>query len=173
MKSHFGSFNTGTGAIGTTITLAGLGFAPRAILFWWSGRTEATDTVGRANSQNGFGVAVTSTDRRAITISGIDAQGTSDNQRAHSNVACILSVSNTPAIDGAMDLQSINPDGFTLIVDDAFPTSLRVHYLALGGDSLEAAASGQFQEPLATGDQDTTTVGFEPDCVLFFSIAHT
>lgn len=169
LSSKVGSFSAGTGAVSSTIVITGVGFQPKAIIFWWSGRSEAADTIGRASHYRGFGVAVSASDRRAVANSSIDAAATSDTAVAHDAASCILSVDATPAIDGQIDLQSMDADGFTLVVDDQMPRDLRITYLALGGDSLTNAATGQFQEPGATGDQDTTSLSFQPDCLLFFS----
>lgn len=88
---------------------------------------------------------------------------------AHDEASCILSIDATPAIDGQIDLQSMDADGFTLVVDDQMPRSLRVNYLALGGISLTNAVSGRFTAAgTAPVDQDITGVGFQPDFVLMF-----
>lgn len=170
LSSKVGSFNTGVGAAASTVVVTGLGFTPKCILFWWSGRSEAVDTIGRASHYRGFGVAVSATDRRAICSRSADASASSSSQSAHEAAACILSVTSTgPAIDGQIDLQSMDADGFTLVVDDQMPRDLRVHYLALGGDSLTNMESGVFTEPGAIGNQDITALAFQPDCVLLFS----
>lgn len=170
ISSFVGSFNTGVGAAASTIAITGVGFAPEVLIFWWSGRSEAVDTIGRASHYRGFGVAVSATDRRAITSSSIDALIAADTQSGQDEAACILSIDATPAIDGALDLQSFDADGFTLVVDDQMPRDLRVNYLALAGD-ITNAITGRFNEPGAIGDQDVTGLGFQPDFVLFFSAA--
>ena len=59
--------------------------------------------------------------------------------------------------------------GFTLVITDAFTINLRVHYLALGGSDLTNMATGILTEPGATGNQDVTTLSFQPDAAIFFS----
>ena len=172
LQSFVGSFNTGTGAATTTVVVTGVGFVPKSIIFWWSGRSESTDTIGRASHVRGFGVANSATDRRAIVNKVVDAAANADTQRAHDNAACILSVSVAAAIDGQIDLQSMDADGFTLVVDDAMPLDLRVNFMALGGDSLTNVQSGQFQAATVTGNQDITGVGFQPDFVMVFGIEY-
>jgi hypothetical protein len=170
LQSKFGSFNTGVGAATTTVAITGVGFTPKCILFWWSGRTEAVDTIGRATHFRGFGVATSATNRSGIVTNSLDAQASSDTQSGFSTNWCIASIDGSPTIDGTVDVQSLDADGFTLIIDDAMPISFRVHYLALGGDSLTNANVISFNEPNATGNQDITGFGFDPDCVLFFGI---
>jgi hypothetical protein len=173
MLAKFGSFNTGTGAATTTIVVTGVGFQPKLVKFWWSGRTESVDTVGRAANRRGYGWAISTSDRRAICDHAVDGSATSDTQRGHSDAACILTVGTGLALDGELDLQSMDSDGFTLVVDDAMPVSLRVHYLALAGDDLTNVASVTFQEPGATGNQDITSLAFQPDFVEFISDGET
>jgi hypothetical protein len=173
MLAKVGSFNTGTGAAASTVAVTGVGFTPKVVKFWWTGRTNTTDTVGRANIRRGYGWAISTTDRRVICDFSEDAVATSDASRAHSEGACIMTVNDANAIDGALDLQSMDSDGFTLVVDDQMPVDLRIHYLALAGDDLTNIASLTFTEPGATGNQDTTGAGFQPDYVEFISNGET
>jgi len=163
-----GAFNIGTGSVGTTVPVT-VGFQPKVVLFWWSGRTTSTDSAGTATHQRGFGVAVTTTDRRAICSVSPDNVGTSDTETGHRADAAICSLTTPGVIDGLADLSSMDANGFTLIIDDAFATDLRIHYLALGGTSLTNAATGMFTESATTGNQDITTVGFQPDAVILLS----
>lgn len=170
LNAKVGSFSTGTPVATNTIAVTGVGFQPEFIMFWWTGRSSSTDAIGRASHFRGFGVAASATDRRSIASVSLDAVAAADAASAHDNAACILSVSpTTPAIDGQLDLQSFDADGFTLICDSAtWPRDTRVAYLALAGD-LTNAASGVLTEPGATGDQDVTSLAFQPDFVMFFS----
>lgn len=167
LLSKVGSFSGGTGALSSTVVITGLGFTPKALIFWYSGRSESSDTIGRASHYRGFGIATGDSSRAAACSNSLDAQATTDANRAHSNAACILSVSAGSAVDGALDLQSLDTDGFTLVVDDVMPRDLRVSYLALGGDSITNATVGVFQEAAATGNQATTGAGFQPDFLFF------
>jgi len=162
-----GAFNIGTGSAGTTVPVT-VGFQPKVAIFWWSGRTESTDTAGTANHQRGFGVAISTTDRRAVCSRSQDAQASGVADSGQRVDAAICSMADG-AFDGWADVSSIDANGFTLVIDDAFATDLRIHYLALGGSSLTNVATGIFTELASTGDQDITTVGFQPDAVIFLS----
>ena len=164
-----GAFNIGTGAVSTTVPVTGVGFQPKAIIFWWSGRTESTDTTGGANHARGFGVAVSSTSRRAIYSQSQDGVSTSSANTGHHNANVVGALTTTGTIDGLADLQSMDSGGFTLVITDQFTINLRVHYLALGGADLTDAAIGTFTEPAAIGTQDITTAGFQPDAVVLLS----
>jgi hypothetical protein len=89
------------------------------------------------------------------------------------NDACIALLDTAGAVDGLIDLQSFNADGFTLVVDDQVAANYRVMYLALGGADLTNVATGVLTEPGATGNQVITGLGFRPDLVLFGSAGAT
>lgn len=167
--AKLGSFNVGTGAVDTTVSVSGVGFQPEVVVFWWSGRTESTDTVNRADHKRGFGVAVSPTDRRAVFSQSDDAALVAAADAGHRDDAAIGALTTAGAIDGLADLQSMDADGFTLVIDDQFATNLRVHYLALGGVDLTNAVTGMLTEPASAGTQDVTSVGFQPDAVILFS----
>ncbi len=171
-RTKVGSFNTGTGAVSSTVAVTGVGFQPKAILFWWTGQTSTTDAVAGTHSFAGYGVAVSPTGRGTIYVYVEDATATSNTDRAHNNDACVAMMGNATNVDGLLDLQSMDADGFTLVVDDQFSVDMRVHYMAFGGDELTNVAFGTFTEPGATGTQDYTTAGFQPDCV-FLGISGT
>jgi hypothetical protein len=167
MAAHVGSFNTGTGT--TDVAVTAPGFTPKAIIFWWSGRTEGTDTIGGQNAQFGMGFATGTTARRSISLQSEDGQAASDSDRAIRDDSCISTITTTRTLDGAGDLKSLDANGFTIAIDDAFARDLRVSYLALGGDDITNAATGTFTMPAVTGNQDISGVGFQPDFVMFLA----
>lgn len=161
-----GSFNTGTTTANVDVTC---GFQPKFVIFWWSGRTETIDTQGEQTQRRGIGFGAQSLSGRSICNHAVHAAATSDTQSAQSDTACVLSVSTAVAIDGAGDLAALAnwpADGFRFTPSDAFPISLRVHFLAIGGTDITDFALGTFQLSTTTGTFDITTVGFQPDCVL-------
>jgi len=154
VKVASGSFNIGTGAPGSTTQVTGTGFQPKAVLFWWDGTNSQADIVGGLLvHKRGFGVAVSTTDRRAIFSQAIDAADPTTTDAGHHDAAAIGRLSNAGAIDALADLQSMDANGFTLVIDDDFPTDTRIHYLALGGSDLTNVASGMFTESAATFPQ--------------------
>lgn len=168
-SAKLGSFNVGTGIVGTTVPVTGVGFQPDVVIFWWSGRTESTDTVSGVDHKRGFGVAVSPTDRRAVFSQSDDGALVAATDAGHQADAAIGALTITGTIDGLADLQSMDAGGFTLVIDDQFATDLRVHYLALGGIDLTNAATGMLTEPASAGTQDIASVGFQPDAVILFS----
>lgn len=135
-----GSFNIGTGAAGTTTVISGIGFQPKAIIFWWTGRTESTKTAGGASVRRGLGFATSSTDFRAIACGDDDGVGTAQAAQGRRDDACILEVADLSGatLVGWADVQSMDAGGFTLEILDAFTTNLRVHYMAFGGTDIDA-----------------------------------
>ena len=99
-SAKVGSFNTGTGTTSIDVTC---GFQPKAIIFFWSGRTETSNTQGEATAIYGMGFGVSATDRRAVCNRSAHGSGNAAADMTHSNAACVLSQSAT-AIDGALDL---------------------------------------------------------------------
>ncbi|MCI0560400.1 MAG: hypothetical protein MN733_18090 [Nitrososphaera sp.] len=162
-----GSFNITTAAAGNTVAVTGVGFQPKAIIFWYSGRTESVDTVGRISHQRGVGFAVSATDRRSAATQSEDASAAADTAQTLRNAACIATITIAGAIDGLGDLQSMDSDGFTIVIDDAFASDVSVSYLALGGADLTDVATGSFAKPTITGSQSITSLPFQPDFVMF------
>jgi hypothetical protein len=140
------------------------------MVLWMSGRTETTDAVGGADHKRGMGFGTSTTDRRAICSQSDDGPTTMATDRSHRADAVLCSLSIAGAIDGLLDISLIDADSVTFIPDDAFPLSYRAHALFLGGAALTAAATGQFSEPGATGDQNIVVTGaFQPEAVLLMS----
>lgn len=157
---------------GGTIVVSDVGFQPKAIIFFAGGRSEATDAVGAANRMDAIGFAVSATDRRCLGRWDQDAQATSRSGSVVRYAQCLATMSTngtTATLRGALDVQSMDAGGFTLVVDTQIDASLRVGYLALGGASLTNVKGSSFNLPATTtGNLAVTGVGFQPDCLLFF-----
>lgn len=164
-----GFLNTTTNAAGNTVVVNTLGFQPKVIFFWWNGRVDTTDAVGRRTQQTGFGYAVSTTDRRYATCLSQDTPTSMVTNRMQGNAACIGITTTADAIDGLMDLQSMDSGGFTLVIDDAFTASYTIHYLALGGSDIVSVAGNNFTMATVTGNQDVEQVSFLPNFIFFFS----
>lgn len=171
--SAVGAFDSGTGIVGSTVVVSGLGFAPKLVLFWWSGRTESTDTAGAATHYRGFGAAVSATDRRCAASMSQNAAATMVAQHTQANDAVIYFFDNAGAVDGYLDVSSLDSDGFTLVVDDQLATSRRISYIAFGGSDITHVAGGDFTKQDTTGNQDITALAFQPDCVIFLAASRS
>lgn len=168
------AFNIGTGALGTTVARSGYGFQPKACLYWWAGRLDAVDAVGLLHVRCGIGAACTPTDRCCVSTYIDHGSASAATARTHYTTECIVSVNKSAVVDANADLQSFDSDGQTLVIDDAFVTAqnVRVHCLAVGGSDLTNVATVQFQAPTTTGNADVTSLSFQPDALVLFSVGH-
>lgn len=173
-----GSFNTGTGVATTAIPVTGVGFQPTALILWWDGSTGSVDAASATHARRGMGFVTGTTSRRCCASVSEDAQTAADTDDMIRDDAAVVVMAHSGTTtatrtDGLLDLQSFDSDGFTMVVDDQFTADYRIHYLALGGTDLTNVAIGDFTQATATGTQDTTSVGFQPDCVLFLYCSTT
>lgn len=169
-----GQLALSTGAVGTTQAVTGLGFQPKAILFWWSGTTATATGQAGGTYRRGFGAATSPTARWAVASTTVDAAATIDSGRAQRNDALFCTAQSNPSgVDALVDLNSIDADGFTLIVDDQLPSAYTLHWLAFGGTDITNVAVGNFAGATATGNASVTGVGFQPDVVLVASAGLT
>jgi hypothetical protein len=146
-------------------SVSGLGFQPKIVLFFG---TQSTSDASASDATVFFGVAVSSTDRRAITTSAADNVTSTQARYNNKNTACIVIATGTVTEAVVADLVSMNSDGFTLNFDTVDSRARIINYLALGGTDLTNYATGQDTIP-TTATTKAVTVGFRPDCVLLFS----
>jgi len=153
-----------TQAATTTIPVTGLGFTPKALRFYWVGLQSNSPTnlaSGAVNERRGVGFAVSATSRRCVGTFSLD----NDNGGAQTgsiamNRCVAVTVTAAGAIDGELDINSFDADGFTLIVDDATPANITVFYEAWGGTDITLASVGDIAEPAGTGTQNYSATGF-------------
>jgi len=146
-------------------TVSGLGFQPKAIIFYWS-RTTANATAAAPRSQ---GVGFTDcTNQRAVAIAEDDNAGTSNagRYRTESNVIVILS-NGTPTVGSRATFTSCNTDGFTINWAVSEARADIINYIAIGGSDVTNVKAGTFTLAASTGIQNITGVGFQPDFAMF------
>lgn len=161
VKAAVGSFLVDSSFAATTdIVVTGVGFMPKLLIFFTSGRSEAVDAAGRADYYMNFGAATSTSLRRGITNWSDDGVATSAAFRYMATDAVINEI-DAAGRTGALDVQSFDADGFTVRVDDQFVSSKQVHWLALGGDTFKAKIADR-TTPGSAGSQTTTGVGFTP-----------
>jgi hypothetical protein len=148
-------------ALNSTKVVTGLGFCPKAIRFYWMGHQSTTDSFTQAVSERrGIGFCSNATTRRSVGTFSADNVADSDCGSVAANDCVCITVNGTGAIDGKLDISSMDPDGFTLIVDDATPANLTIFYEAWGLDDIQQVTIGDIPEPAATGTQNYTANGF-------------
>lgn len=144
----------------TLYTVSGLAFQPKVIRASCVGIQSATNaTSSTVHSRRSTGFATGTASRRCIATQDQDAAASMTCTAAAFNDCILATVTSTPARDGALDLDSIQSDGFKFIVDDAAPVNITVLWEAWGGTDITDAGVGDIAEPAATGDQDYATGG--------------
>lgn len=147
--------------LNSTKVITGLGFCPKAIRFYWMGIQSATDLGSQTISERrGIGFCSDVSTRRCVGTFSADNVADSDCGSVAANDCVCITVNGTGAIDGKLDISSMDPDGFTLIVDDVTPANLTIFYEAWGLDDIQQVTIGDIAEPAATGTQNYTANGF-------------
>ncbi len=120
-------------ALDGDITESGFGFSPVAALFVSAAKAEdAADTPRNVEDEWSLGAFVSTTSRGAQSARDDDAVGTQDTGTVleHDEVYAHSTTGNV--LEGLVDIQSIETDGFVLNQDDADPSAFYVGYLAAG-----------------------------------------
>ena len=169
LRTKVGNFQLPTGAAGTTLAITGVGFQPTIVFFMWNGQTVGIDATSNAqDARLGFGVAISTTDRRCYTTYSQHAANPSATATGHRADSCIGVIKDaTPTWDGWMDLSSLDSDGFTIKVGQqlASGTQYRIQYLALGSIE-QTVKTGSFTKNSTAGQQSVTGIGFRPEAII-------
>lgn len=155
--------NTSTGNQAVT----GLGFQPKAIMFWGGNLT--ADGVGAGGMQF-IGFAASSSQRAANAIAVDDAVTPSNTGLDLQNLAIVLLTDGTPTVDALADFVSMDADGFTINWSDAPAAAVKINYWAVGGTDITNVEAGLWTGPTNSGlpkDHSKTGMSFQPDVVLF------
>jgi hypothetical protein len=158
VSSFAGSFQLGTGIVGSTKAVTGIGFQPKAVLFFWTGLTSASSLLA-ADHKFGAGFMISATKRGGATSQSDYAAATSASHHQTFDDAAIKLLTTAGAVDGAADFQSMDANGFTLVIDDQFVSDYMINYIAFGGTDLSADVAS-FSEP-------ATPVGISPEDVVW------
>ena len=153
-----GSF-TGSGSTGNQ-SITGVGFQPKVVLFRYN---MATSTGSASDSVIGFGVGISSGDRRTSGDYSNNNVSTSSHAAWNQDTYVIY----TPSGSSRADFVSMDSDGFT--INWVTSSSMVVQYLALGGTALTNYKTGVAAAKTSTGNQSYTGVGFQPTALLVFA----
>ena len=168
VKVQQGSFTKRTAGTGSQ-AITGIGFQPRAVIFFWTRQTATGFTAQNSRVNFGVGFATSSANERAVSVTARDRRGSSDDgrRRSETNAIIFLTDGGPPTLVAQAQLTSLDADGFTLDWNTINDTNAYiVHYIALGGDITNALASS-FDLTNAGGNQSVAGLGFQPDLVLF------
>jgi hypothetical protein len=171
IKAKTGFFLTGTGAASSTLSIAGVGFTPKAIIFWGSGRT-ATGT-GRQDIHNSIGFACTGISNSGIAASSTDAAATTSTDNYSDSTTSIFRLNSNGVNGGKAHVTTLGVDGFTITIDTQFTNSTYINYLCLGGDDITGVKVGNFTLPATATTKAITGIGFKPDILFFLGCGET
>jgi hypothetical protein len=151
---------SGTG----TQAITGVGFIPKCVIFWWVNQTAHGLVDSGARMSFGFDDG---TNAVGTAHHSSDAVATSDTSRAVNTTNSLLLYGVNEVADSIGKIQSMDADGFTVNWTTAAGSAgVLIHFLALGGDDLEAQA-GSFTTKSGTGAQAVTGLAFAPTALLF------
>jgi hypothetical protein len=158
LSTKAGSF-TGSGSTGNQ-SITGLGFQPKVVLFRYN---MGTSTGSASDSVIGFGVGISSSDRRTSGNYSSNNLSTSSNAAWNQDTYVIY----TPSGSSRADFVSMDSDGFT--INWVTSSSMVVEYLALGGTAVTNYKTGVAAAKTSTGNQSYTGVGFQPTALLVWA----
>ena len=171
-------WSTATTVGNLAATISGLSFQPKAIRLWAVGYNSATDaTIDSAHAFLSVGFATSASDRRSVGSHERDASAAGLSGNVYTDIGCLIIHDGATAGGiGRLDIDAINSDGFTVIVDQQSTAgaSIRVFWEAWGGSDITNATTGVVTEPAATGTQDYTVTGnFQPSVLFFAGVSNT
>lgn len=134
----------------------GVGFEPNFVFFWSARSVTHATPIGGKHWMMG------------LTIGAGEEWVTEHEQtRCIIDTARCVKLPNGASSDGQAQLVSMDSDGFTLNwTTVGVSTSVKIGYMAVGGDWIDDIAVGSFQVPTSGGTVAETGVGFQPDCLI-------
>lgn len=159
----------GTEIVGTDFVVSGLSFQPKAVITFWSGRTP----VGQAEQDVRVGLGFfASTTGRTFTTQWDHANAIPTTDQIWMNGAA-GTLTTAGAMEGQLSILSINSDGFTLRVFNAFAAGFLLGWIAIGGADITNAELVDFTLDTGVGTQNVATsfaldTGLDDKAVIFF-----
>lgn len=167
VRSKVGTFLSGTGGAGSTVVISGLGFTPKAIIFWSSGKTSSGVEANSIAHCTGF--ACTGIDNQCVAGSCMNAAATPTCDNWFNLNKCIMRLNSDGTDGGNASVTTLGSDGFTLTIGTAFAVSTYYNYLAIGGEDIESVDCNNFTIPASATTKAITSPGFRPDVLFFIS----
>ncbi len=137
-----------------------LGFAPEALVLWWS--RQASPGLRRGNRG---GVGLVAGDSQYATAWASDDAADPARARHWRSEHAVLGYASAEAEHAELIARvRVADGGFRLVYDERPATCWLVHFLALGGDALAHTAVVRFGA--GPGRRAVEGVGFRPDCLI-------
>ena len=147
-----------------------IGFDPKVIFLWSTGRTETADAVGRATAlaSFGWGLGTALNNRLSVGFASADAAATSDTASRRLATACLVEINPPDAgLNGSLDVYEdfgTTANTAVFVASVAFAANKQAFYLALGGTDL-TVQSGTFIE----GRTTEVPANFQADAIMLIS----
>lgn len=116
----------------TDIVETGFGFAPTGAMFVSHCNTKSTADTAQNHASLSIGAMDSASSRGAQAAYMENGTADSECTTAVEHDAVYINISNADAVQGLMDVKSVDSDGFTLIMDDADPSQNYFWYVAAG-----------------------------------------
>ena len=162
-----GSFLTNSTSGAQVVT--GVGFQPKAVIFYWTGEDTATGTKDEVRLGVGLSNGIPSSDvRHSAAISGKYSVGSYTNT-ASSSRGQDITLFNSFNTTVSAKVNSLDSNGFTLSWAQASGGAYLIHFIAIGGSDITNTSVGEFvidNTGLSNMGIDT---GFKPDFVFMIS----
>lgn len=113
------------------LAISGVGFQPEAVMFSSFNRAKPAFDAEITDINQSLGAASSATDRCAFLVTE-DVENPTEVARGASSTACLTRGDLADGLDAAMDLVSMDSDGFTVVMDDASAVAAYVGYIAFG-----------------------------------------
>lgn len=169
IQAKVGTFAAATTA-GNDTVVTGLGFQPKALIVFGTGA--ASTNAYEAEAIQMFGFATTTSDERSQSYRAVDNVSTSDASRGQGGPGGLIYIPNTAGTAVALrgDVISFDSGGFTIDWPVVDGVARNFSYIALGGDDITNAGCFSMIVSNVTGLIDVTTIGFQPDFVMFATV---
>ena len=163
-----GTFALRTTAGSQTVNLVDTGLTPKLVILWVVNLT----ATGYGTPLNfAMGAATAAAQDVCFGMSSDDAAAASNTNRRRASTRILHCSSNgNGTSDIEVDTTSFNAGNFIVnVAANATGTAQIIHYLVIGGTDLTNVRVGEITLNTVTGNQSSTTPGFQPDLVLFWT----
>lgn len=161
-------FNVDTGAAGTNYDRSHA-FPSKALLALTMGYPVDYDIAATWTPRRSIGFAASTSSRWMACSQSVYGAGTSATDKMQRADAILGTLTTAGALEALLDVTNMSGAPTRFTVDDAFVDAIKVGLAGIGGADIQNVAVGGFDQATGTGDNDITTVGFQPDFVLCIS----
>lgn len=165
MATKVGVLSTPSGT-GTQV-VTGLGFSPKAVIFYTVGSSAADTFENSFYNMLGWAGKTSAgvISQHSVCASDNDGVTTSANSRRMAD-KCISIVEWGESLKNEASFVSFDSDGFTINWTTAVYSGIKIGWFALGGPEIEEVKTIEWQAIGATGAQAVTGMGFQPSVIM-------